>query len=106
MIAEVYEYRFSPSILVASRRAEQLLSSSSHHTTYSLVVDVNTGGWDQRIVIFSLVTASPIATITDHHADIYSLDVHPHHPFTLVSCSRDTTLRLWHLLDTFPHVAV
>ena len=38
--------------------------------------------------------------VYDHHADVYGLAVHPDRPFTVVSSSRDTTLRVWTMDET------
>lgn len=40
----------------------------------------------------------------DHHADVYGIACHPARPFFIVTCSRDTTLRLWSTLDLTPHL--
>ena len=44
--------------------------------------------WDVR-------DRSNIHTASEHHADVYGIANHPHCPFMLVSCSRDTSLRIW-----------
>ncbi len=39
--------------------------------------------------------------ITDHAADVYSVVSHRDRPFTFISCSRDTTVRVWELQGVF-----
>ena len=36
-----------------------------------------------------------------HSADVYAISSHPMRPFTYLSCSRDTTVRLWELQGGF-----
>lgn len=52
--------------------------------------------WDTR-------SGQCLQVVTEHLADVYGLACHPSRPFLLVSSSRDTSLRLWHLQP--PHLA-
>ncbi|KAK2963213.1 putative WD repeat protein 17 [Blattamonas nauphoetae] len=53
------------------------------------------GSWDSTIRVWNVKQGSCISVVRDHHADVYGLAVHPLRPFTFVSCSRDTSLRIW-----------
>jgi WD40 repeat protein len=56
------------------------------------------GSWDGTIRIWNVDTASCICEITEHYSDVYGIDVSPHHPYLLTSCSRDNSIRYWNLL--------
>lgn len=45
---------------------------------------------------------APAQVVSDHHGDVYGLTVHPDRPFLMASASRDSTVRLWSLLDLVP----
>lgn len=53
------------------------------------------GSWDATIRIWDALKGTIITVITDHVADVYSICSHAARPFTFISCSRDTTLRVW-----------
>jgi hypothetical protein len=41
---------------------------------------------------------------SDHGADIYGIVAHPERPFTFVSCSRDTTVRVFELDGMYKNI--
>lgn len=53
------------------------------------------GSWDASMRIWNVVSATCLQVICDHVADIYTVTSHPARPFCYVSCSRDSTLRVW-----------
>ena len=55
------------------------------------------GSWDATIRIWNVVSASCLQVIYDHVADVYTITSHPARPFCYVSCSRDSTLRVWEI---------
>lgn len=55
------------------------------------------GAWDATIRLWNVFTGSCLAFCDDHIADVYSIVSHPDNPFTFVSCSRDSTIRVWEL---------
>jgi WD40 repeat protein len=59
------------------------------------------GSWDFSIRVWDISTGSCLLEINDHVADVYSLVSHPSAPFTYLSCSRDTTVRIWELDSIF-----
>lgn len=59
------------------------------------------GSWDATIRIWHVDAGLCLRVVTDHIADVYSLQSHPHRPFLYLSCSRDSTIRQWELQDVF-----
>ena len=59
------------------------------------------GSWDSTIRLWDAINGSCLYTIHDHIADIYAITSHPDRPFTYISCSRDTTVRMWELEGIF-----
>ena len=57
------------------------------------------GAWDSTIRLWDVRSAQCLYVSTEHHADIYGLATHARRPFMYVSCSRDTSLRLWSVED-------
>jgi WD40 repeat protein len=55
------------------------------------------GSWDATMRIWNVVSATCLQVIFDHVADIYTVTSHPARPFCYVSCSRDSTLRVWEI---------
>lgn len=55
------------------------------------------GSWDATMRIWNVISATCLQVIFDHVADIYTVTSHPARPFSYVSCSRDSTLRLWEI---------
>lgn len=47
--------------------------------------------------VWNTATGACLQVVYDHVADVYTVASHPNRPFTYVSCSRDTTLRVWEL---------
>ena len=56
------------------------------------------GSWDGIIRIWNVDTVSCIGQIEQHFSDVYGIDISPHHPFLLTSCSRDNSIRFFNLL--------
>ncbi|VFV26960.1 Hypothetical predicted protein [Lynx pardinus] len=54
-------------------------------------------GWDYTIKVWDTREGTCLDTVYDHGADVYGLTCHPSRPFTMASCSRDSTVRLWSL---------
>ncbi|KAK2527574.1 Wdr17 [Columba guinea] len=54
-------------------------------------------GWDYTIRVWDTRDGTCLDTVYDHGADVYGLTCHPSRPFTMASCSRDSTVRLWSL---------
>jgi len=57
------------------------------------------GAWDSTIRLWDVRSGNCLYVATEHHADIYGLATHFRRPFMYVSCSRDTSLRLWSVED-------
>lgn len=55
------------------------------------------GSWDCSIRLWDSIRGTCLSVIRDHTADVYSIVSHPSRPFAFLSCSRDTTLRVWEL---------
>lgn len=64
------------------------------------------GSWDRTIRLWDTVNAICLKVISDHAADVYSLVSHPSRPFAYLSCSRDSTVRLWELDAVASHLKV
>ena len=64
------------------------------------------GSWDRSIRIWDTLNAICLKVITDHAADVYSLVSHASRPFCYLSCSRDSTVRLWELDDIASHLKI
>lgn len=58
-----------------------------------------TAGWDATIRVWDTTTGICVYVCSEHNADVYSMCAHPDRPFTYISCSRDTTVRVWELRD-------
>jgi hypothetical protein len=43
---------------------------------------------------------SCIGEISEHYSDVYGIDLSPHHPFLLTTCSRDNSIRFFNILNT------
>ena len=56
-----------------------------------------TGSWDCTIRIWNTDSAECLECVKGHAADVYSLVAHPDRPFSYLSCSRDSTIRMWEL---------
>jgi WD40 repeat protein len=59
------------------------------------------GSWDSSIRLWDVQSGECLASIKTHVADVYAITSHPDRPFTFLSCSRDTTCRLWELKGIF-----
>ena len=55
------------------------------------------GSWDSTIRLWDTNKGVCLHVINDHIADVYSIVSHPERPFTYLSVSRDTTVRVWEL---------
>uniref|UniRef100_A0A1A7XK62 WD repeat domain 17 n=1 Tax=Iconisemion striatum TaxID=60296 RepID=A0A1A7XK62_9TELE len=55
------------------------------------------GSWDYTIRVWDTRDGTCLDTVYDHGADVYGLTCHQNRPFTMASCSRDSTVRLWSL---------
>ncbi|KAJ7327361.1 WD repeat-containing protein 17 [Desmophyllum pertusum] len=53
------------------------------------------GSWDHAIRIWDTRDGSCLEAVLDHGADVYGLTCHRYRPFTIASCSRDSTVRIW-----------
>jgi WD domain, G-beta repeat len=62
------------------------------------------GSWDATIRIWETGHGVCLSVISDHVADVYSILSHPDRPFTYMSCSRDSTVRVWELTGAFAHL--
>ncbi|XP_053478125.1 WD repeat-containing protein 17 [Ictalurus furcatus] len=58
---------------------------------------LTSGSWDYTIRVWDTRDGTCLDTVYDHGADVYGLTCHPSRPFTMASCSRDSTVRLWSL---------
>ncbi|KAJ1389051.1 WD40-repeat-containing domain protein, partial [Ochromonadaceae sp. CCMP2298] len=68
------------------------LSWNSEHRNILL-----SGGWDCSIRLWDAFSGNCLLVVNDHVADVYSIVSHPSRPFTYISASRDTTVRVWEL---------
>lgn len=55
------------------------------------------GGWDKTIRLWHLPSRSCVFFCSDHQSDVYGLLSHFERPAIIVSCSRDSTIRVWSL---------
>ncbi len=55
------------------------------------------GAWDSSIRLWDALSGACLLVINDHIADVYSIVSHPERPFTYISSSRDTTVRVWEM---------
>ena len=63
-----------------------------------------TGSWDATIRSWDLRTGACMTVSNEHLADVYGIATHPRRPFTIASCSRDTTVRLWNTTCDVPTI--
>lgn len=59
------------------------------------------GSWDASIRLWDTNSGICLCVVNDHVADVYSLTSHPDRPFTYISSSRDTTVRVWEMDGLF-----
>jgi hypothetical protein len=59
------------------------------------------GSWAGVIKVWDIRKAICLQTLHEHHADVYGIVSHPNRPFSFLSCSRDTSLRVWSATDCF-----
>jgi WD40 repeat protein len=57
------------------------------------------GSWDGTIKIWNTDMRALISNISEHYSDVYGLDISPHHPYLLTSCSRDNSIRFFNILS-------
>jgi WD40 repeat protein len=55
------------------------------------------GGWDKSIRLWHFPSQSCVFVCFEHQSDVYGLSSHIERPGIVVSCSRDSTLRVWSL---------
>lgn len=75
------------------------------HTQYARALSWNyehrnlllTGSWDSSIRLWDALSGSCLLIVNDHIADVYAIASHPERPFTYISVSRDTTVRVWEM---------
>lgn len=53
------------------------------------------GGWDTTVRVWDIRSQKCLVENKEHHGDIYGIAIHPQRPFSFVTCSRDSTIRLW-----------
>lgn len=53
------------------------------------------GAWDGSIRVWDTRSGTCVYEKREHCADVYSLSSHPMRPFSFISSSRDTSIRLW-----------
>lgn len=56
--------------------------------------------WDGTVKIWNIDLCSCIGEISEHYSDVYGIDISPHHPFLLTTCSRDNSIRFFNILNT------
>ena len=78
--------------LLGHRSNVRALNWSDEHSAILI-----SGSWDSTIRIWDVDRAVCLQVVCDHVADVYSITSHYKRPFTFVSCSRDTTVRVWEL---------
>ncbi|CAM9101486.1 unnamed protein product, partial [Ectocarpus fasciculatus] len=70
-------------------------------------VDVlQSGSWDSSIKIWNAATGVCIQNVPGHLLDVYTVTSHPKRPFTYVSTSRDTTIRVWEMEGIFSKMRI
>jgi WD40 repeat protein len=86
--------------------------------SYELSHIALTGSWDGKLLfvyyidfigtirVWDCHTSTCIATVNDHHSDVYGLSSHPNRPFLYGSTSRDTTIRFFTLESTFKEIFI
>ena len=92
-------------------RTSRALSGHTHHVralhwSYEIPWLAFTGSWDATVRIWDTRTCTELATLTDHHSDVYSIVSHPMRPALLLSTSRDTTLRTWCLTELLSSISL
>lgn len=53
------------------------------------------GSWDGTTRIWNIDLMICVGLISEHHSDVYGMDISPNHPFLLVTTSRDNSIRFW-----------
>lgn len=59
------------------------------------------GSWDFSIRLWDIKSSTCLFELNEHIADVYAISSHPLRPFTYISASRDTTVRVWELEGIF-----
>lgn len=106
----VWEVNLDRSLAVLSKSdsSAETLSPAKRllgHTQYARALAWNyehrnlllSGSWDASIRLWDALSGSCLLVINDHIADVYAIASHPERPFTYISCSRDTTVRVWEM---------
>ena len=64
---------------------------------YELRNIILSGSWDATIRVWDVLGGVCLQKVVAHVADVYALAGHPDRPFSFLSVSRDTTVRMWEL---------
>uniref|UniRef100_A0A3Q3L7V5 WD repeat domain 17 n=1 Tax=Mastacembelus armatus TaxID=205130 RepID=A0A3Q3L7V5_9TELE len=90
-LAKVFHVRWSP--------LREGILSPRYTTAFNTVANCThqTSSWDYTIRVWDTRDGTCLDTVYDHGADVYGLTCHQSRPFTMASCSRDSTVRLWSL---------
>jgi len=105
----VWEFNLDRSVSSLSKKDSSSASTVrplkklSGHTNFVRALSWNyehrdlllSGSWDATIRLWSIPTGACLLVINDHIADVYAIVSHPERPFTYISASRDTTVRVW-----------
>ena len=69
-----------------------------HHEVPFLLIS---GSWGGVIKVWDIRNERCLQTLQEHHADVYSIVSHPNRPYTFITSSRDTSVRIWAANECF-----
>lgn len=67
---------------------------------------LQSGSWDSMIKIWNAKQGICLQSVYGHVLDVYTVVAHPKRPFTYVSTSRDTTIRVWEMEGIFAKMRI
>ncbi len=62
---------------------------------------LGSGSWDNTIRLWNIKLLICFEIIKGHQSDVYGLDISPIHPFLFLSSSRDNTIRVFNVKNSF-----
>ncbi len=67
---------------------------------------LQSGSWDSTIRIWNVASGACVQVVHGHLLDVYTAVAHPMRPFTYVTTSRDTTIRIWEMEGIFTKMRI